>query len=493
MARTSRNPFGFGPYVVTFFTAVIYTGLLVALITTHHVLPAAPSDPTPSSWPGVNITEAWSDLEHLSSNFHPFNSRPNIAVRKWLLARVGQILDTNNVQWKEAAEDDKGPVSVTVFDKDTSNVTYTDARRFTVYYESDNVMIYVRGAQDSEDEWWTNSTTYQGPGGVLVNAHFDSVSTGYGATDDGVGVISVLQMLSHFTQKDNQPHRGILFLLNNGEEDGLYGAKAFTRHPLAQFPRTFLNLEGAGAGGRATLFRSTDTEVTRFYSKSPRPFGSVVSGDGFKRGLVRSGTDYSVFTDDLGMRGLDVAFMEPRARYHTSQDDARDTSIESLWHMLSAALTTVQGLSSDTSSQFERSSDDEYGKRGTTSGSTGVWFDLFGRTFAVFQLHTLFAFSVTLLVAGPIFLILFDVALRKTDKWYLFSRKRYLHSSDDDEPVKLYGWRGFFRFPLIFVVAGGIVIALAFLLTKVNPLIVYSSEYAVWRYVFSFLVCRTNI
>ncbi|CAD0050189.1 unnamed protein product [Aureobasidium pullulans] len=458
MARSSRNPFGFGPYVVTFFTVVIYAGLLAALIVTHHVLPPAPSTPTPSSWPGVNITQAWHDLERLSSGFHPFNSRDNVAVRKWLLARVGNILDANKVEWKEAAEATKTALPVTVFDKDTSNITYTDPRGYTVYYESNNIMVYVRGAQDSQDEWWLNKTKYDGSGGVLVNAHFDSVSTGFGATDDGVGVISVLQLLSHFTKQENQPHRGILFLLNNGEEDGLYGAKAFTRHPLAQFPRTFLNLEGAGAGGRATLFRSTDTEVTRFYSKSPHPFGSVVSGDGFKRGLVKSGTDYSIFVDDLGMRGLDVAFMEPRARYHTNQDNARETSVESLWHMLSSALTTVQGLSSDTSDQFERPSGHEYGKHDKTSGSTG--------------LHTLFALSVTLLVAGPIFLILFDVILHKTDKWYLFARKGYLHSSDDDEPVKM--------FPLIFAVASAIVVALAYLITKVNPHIIYSSEYAVW-------------
>ena len=42
------------------------------------------------------------------------------------------------------------------------------------------------------------------------------------------------------------------------------------------------------------MFRSTDAEVTKFYAKSPRPYGTVVSGDGFKRGFIRSGTDYTV-------------------------------------------------------------------------------------------------------------------------------------------------------------------------------------------------------
>ncbi|KAH0141599.1 hypothetical protein KCU67_g14423, partial [Aureobasidium melanogenum] len=93
MAPRSRNPFGFGPWVVTFFTVVVYAALFAALIVSHHVLPPAPSTPTPHKWPGVNTTQAWNDLEHLSRAYHPFNSRENVAVRNWLLARVRDILD----------------------------------------------------------------------------------------------------------------------------------------------------------------------------------------------------------------------------------------------------------------------------------------------------------------------------------------------------------------------------------------------------------------
>src|SRR2546430_629013 len=138
-----------------------------------------------------------------------------------------------------------------------------------------------------------------------------------------MGVITILQLIKYFTTSGNIPKKGIVTLLNNGEEDFLNGARAYTQHPISQFPHTFLNLEGAGAGGRATLFRSTDTEVTKYYANSPHPFGTVISGDGFKRRLIRSQTDYIVFDGVLGLRGLDVAFWEPRARYHTDQDDAR--------------------------------------------------------------------------------------------------------------------------------------------------------------------------
>lgn len=141
-----------------------------------------------------------------------------------------------------------------------------------------------------------------------------------GATDDGISVVTVLGLIDYFTQSAHTPRRNIIFLLNNGEEDFLNGAVAFTEHPLAKSARVFLNLEGAGAGGRATLFRSTDAEVTKFFRNAKHPFGSSMSGDAFKRGFIRSQTDYIIFDGDLDMRGLDLAFWHPRSRYHTQYD-----------------------------------------------------------------------------------------------------------------------------------------------------------------------------
>lgn len=196
---------------------------------------------------------------------------------------------------------------------------------------------------------------------------------GLGATDDGMAVVSVLQVIQAFThpsrKSDARIKRGILALLNNGEEDYLNGARAFSAHQMGNLSHTFLNLEGAGAGGRATLFRSTDAEVTKWYQHSNRPFGTVVSGDGFKRNMVKSQTDYKVFVE-LGMRGLDVAFWEPRSRYHTIDDDVKHTTKESLWHMLGTSLQTLQAATSDTGSEFDQEGDNPAG-----IGHDGVWFD----------------------------------------------------------------------------------------------------------------------
>ena len=454
-------------------------------------MPHAPSNPTPV--PGINLTEAWLDLQYLTNGFHPYNSRRNDEVRNWLLERIEYILAQNGaVATGTANRDHKNLLSAAtstahVFNDLTSNLSFSSSdSSLSVAHTGLNVLVYIRGTEDDPGEWWTQESYVEVEDnknyGVMVNAHFDSVPSGYGATDDGVGVISVLQLISYFSHPDNTPKRGIVALLNNGEEDYLNGAYVFSQHPMSKFPHSFVNLEGAGAGGRAFLFRTTDEEVTKFYRKSPYPTGMVISADGFKRRLIRSETDYSVFAPLLGMRGLDIAFMEPRARYHTNQDSAQYTSIDSVWHMLSAALATMKGLSSDTSSTFEGQSTAEGGVH-AGKGSDGVWFDVFGRTFAIFKLHSLFAISVTLLVVTPLILIGLHVILAKTDRWYLFSRKKSL--GEGQEAIPINGLRGFVRFPIVIVVSTAAVVGLGFLLTKINPYICYSSEYVVWAMMLS--------
>lgn len=487
MARL-KNPFAFSSLPVMVFTVLTYVALFTALIVTHTVVP-----PTPKHVPnGINLTEAWADLQFITSGYHPFNSEFNDDVRRYLLTRIQSILVSNGAHYALKRHDPTtrenshmSATSVTVLDDLTSNLTFSGTTGSTsVYFEGNNIIVSIPGTEYGEECYAPSRESYHVSdepikGSVLVNAHFDSVSTGYGATDDGMGVVTVLQLLRYFTTAGLEPKRCTILLLNNGEEDYLNGARAFLRHPISRYAHTFLNLEGAGAGGRATLFRSTDNEVTRYYKRSKYPFGTVVSANGFQLGLIRSQTDYVVFNGDLGLRGLDVAFMEPRAKYHTSEDSVREASVNSLWHMLSASIATAKGLADDTSSDFDGYADED-GRVHLDKGNESIWFDLFGRAFAVFRLHTLFALSVTLLVFTPVLFISLTVFLVRAGKWYLFSRKCYVHSPDDDEAIQLGGWRGFFRFPIVLAISTAGVIGLAYLFARVNPLIVYGNEWAVW-------------
>ena len=477
------NPVAFKPFAVTFWTTIIYLALLIPLLVVHESVPTPPSNLAP--YPGINLTSSWSDLTEITRYYHPFNSRKNDEVHDFLLSRLREIKEEN------AANDS----NVVIVDDLVSNVTVTDSYPaseigFGTYFEGTNVIVYIRGKDDPQGPWWESGKVHAdkviGKGGVLVNAHYDSVSTGYGATDDGMGVATVLALVDYFSHHAHQPQRGIVALLNNNEEDWLWGARAFGNSPFMPFCHTFLNLEGAGAGGRATLFRATDAEVVKAFKSGKHPFGTVVTSDAWAAGAIKSGTDYSVFNDIYGIRGLDVAFYRPRARYHTNQDDATHTSKASLWHMLSNSLDTMKHLSGDTGETFIGARPDQDRKKvNNGKPSKGVWFDLFGNALALFGLRTMFAWSLTLLIAGPLILIALTYVLIRQDKYYFFTAKKSVDEDEDAAPVLLGGLKGIVRFPLALVVAAALVVGSAYLVTKINPLVIYGNEYTVWLMMFS--------
>ncbi|KAK6338641.1 hypothetical protein TWF696_009452 [Orbilia brochopaga] len=437
----------FRPLPVTFLTAAIYLALFIPLLIIHYIPPSPPSNDSLKASLGIDLEETWRSLANITRRYHPYNSHANDDVRAYLVQRIHDIIARNG--------DDKTEVIV---DNDV-NVLY-QTRAISIYFESMNIIVKVHGTGNFEGE----------VGDVLVNAHYDSVSTAPGATDDGVAVVTVLGLIDYFTQPAHTPSRSIFFLLNNGEEDYLNGAVAFTEHPLAKTCRIFLNLEGAGAGGRATLFRSTDAEVTKFFRRAKYPFGSSLSGDAFKRGFIRSQTDYIIFDGDMGMRGLDLAFWQPRDRYHTQWDSMAFTSKDSLWHMFETSLASVTGMAADDSYTFIQGSGRKH---------TGVWFDMFGRGFAVFQIKDTFILSMCLLTITPFFIFLTVYFLTRSEKFYLFASSP---GSNTPLPPKLElaGFKGFWRPIIAIVLAAAAVVGVSLLIAKVNPMIMYSSQEAVW-------------
>lgn len=103
---------------------------------------------------------------------------------------------------------------------------------------------------------------------------------------------------------------------------------------------------------RPILFRATSTSPVRAFRNTklvPHPHANVLSSDAFARGLIRSGTDFSVYAGPGprgGMAGLDLAFYKGRSRYHTKYDAVPYTlgGKKSLWSMMEVAKGVGIGL-----------------------------------------------------------------------------------------------------------------------------------------------------
>lgn len=97
---------------------------------------------------------------------------------------------------------------------------------------------------------------------MLFSAHYDSVSTAPGATDNGMGVVTLIELVRYLSEPAHRPRRTAIFFWNNGEEDGLNGAYTYWKHPWLNLTKRFINLEGAAAGGCVPESISTMQELT---------------------------------------------------------------------------------------------------------------------------------------------------------------------------------------------------------------------------------------
>jgi hypothetical protein len=71
---------------------------------------------------------------------------------------------------------------------------------------------------------------------VMAGAHLDSWHAGTGATDDGAGVAVVLEAARILRALEAKPRRTIRVALWSGEEQGVYGSKAYVSQHLATRP-----------------------------------------------------------------------------------------------------------------------------------------------------------------------------------------------------------------------------------------------------------------
>lgn len=231
---------------------------------------------------------------------------------------------------------------------------------------------------------------------ILVSAHVDTVVTGPGAGDDTTAIAVMLELLRVVSHWENGFKNAVIFIFNAGEEEGLLGSHAFiTQHPWRSSVRTFINLDAMGVGGKCVLFQVGPNNIfIEAYSKVAKyPTAQITAQDVFHSGIVKSSTDYQIYTEYGHLSGLDFAFMKRGAVYHTKNDKLPNVTPGSLQHTGENTLALLQELAN--------SDDLQTSSVGSSDGI--VYFDILGKFMITYcenfakRLYT-FVIAVTLLV-----------------------------------------------------------------------------------------------
>lgn len=180
---------------------------------------------------------------------------------------------------------------------------------------------------------------------VLLTAHYDSVGAGPGVSDDLVGVTAVIET-ARLLIADGPLQNPFIVLLTDGEEVGLLGAEAFTHHPWFDDVGVVINVEARGTRGQSMMFETNQDNawlIGAFAKHAPRPVTNSLFYEIYR--TLPNDTDFSVYKA-AGLNGLNFAYADEVAHYHTPLDDLEHLDPGSLQHQGDNVLAAARALGS---------------------------------------------------------------------------------------------------------------------------------------------------
>lgn len=165
---------------------------------------------------------------------------------------------------------------------------------------------------------------------MAMDAHFDSVPYGPGATDDLSGVAAMLETARAL--KAGPPLKNdIIFVFADQEEFNGGGAKAFVEHPWFQGVGMMLGLETRGNKGPALMFETNPNNgwvVREMARANVNPRATSIMFDIYDR--LPFGSDFGRYKNRVP--GLNVAYVDGLYSYHTRLDNPDNASLASIQH-----------------------------------------------------------------------------------------------------------------------------------------------------------------
>jgi peptidase M28-like protein len=179
---------------------------------------------------------------------------------------------------------------------------------------------------------------------LAVMSHYDAAPGSPGAADDAAGVASALE-IARALKAQRQPERDVIFLVTDGEEAGLLGARAFfDSDPMARRVGAVLNMEARGGGGRVFMFQTAPNNggwIDLFRRTAVNPSSNSLAV--FLYSLMPNDTDFTVSMAH-GKPGLNYAFIGRQFDYHSPSSTPANLDRGSLQHMGEQVLSAARGV-----------------------------------------------------------------------------------------------------------------------------------------------------
>lgn len=273
-------------------------------------------DPRPLTPTGFSGEAAMVDLRVIAARAHPTGSAENQRVRDYVVERFRRM-----------------GLEVRISEGQAYEARPYGGETHLLGGQVQNIVATLKGAAPAEPA-------------LAIMAHYDSVPNSPGAADDGVGVAAALE-IARLLKAGLPPRRDVLFVVTDGEEAGLLGARAFfAADPEAKRIGAVLNMESRGGGGRAYMFETGpgDAETVELFRKatSNRTASSL---SGFVYSQMPNDTDFTV-PKALGVQGLNFAFIGRPFDYHTAASTPANTDQGSLQHIGDQVLASARALAS---------------------------------------------------------------------------------------------------------------------------------------------------
>ncbi len=290
-------------------TAAIVTFIFIAGIAATAIYDLQPPKPLPATAPDslFSADRAAGYIRDIAASPHPLGSPENVKVRDYIVEQLSEM----GLQPR----------------LDTAVVT---GSYLGIHYAASviNIVAHLTGSDNSR--------------AVLLMAHYDSVPTGPGASDDGSGVATILETLRAL--KASYPLKNdVIAIFTDGEENGMMGAQAIAGNDsLLRQVGVALNFEARGTSGPSLMFETSDGNgwLIEQMAKS----GSDIAAtsfmyDGYKH--LPNNTDFS-WLKAKGMSGMNFAFIGDLERYHSEMDNYTNIDERSIQHDGSHALSLTK-------------------------------------------------------------------------------------------------------------------------------------------------------